>query len=133
MTMKDTIKYILSILILFSVFSCSRFKANKENQNQKQPQTQQKPEPKDQYRIAENYTGNKSQMIDLITGPATFDIKFEGSSHFLALLMKNDGTVIDTLASVNGSYKVEKTINVPETTGYILDVRCDGVWSISRK
>ncbi len=133
MTMKDLIKYILSILILFSVFSCSRFKANKENQNQKQPQTQPKPEPKDQYRIAENFTGNKSQIIDLIEGPATFEIKFEGSSHFMALLMKGDGTVVDTLANVNGSYKGEKSITVHETTAYILDVRCDGVWSIYRK
>jgi len=133
MTMKDFLKYILAVFILFSIFSCSRFRANKEPQKQNQQQTVQKPEPKDQYRIAENYSGNKSQIIDLIEGPATFDIKYDGTSHFLALLMKGDGTIIDTLANVTGSYKGEKPITVPETTAYILDVRCDGIWSIYRK
>ena len=129
--MKEHIKYIIAILIVFSIFSCSRFKT--KQQNQQQQQTVQKPEQKDQYRIAENYSGNKSQIIDLIAGPATFEIKYDGSSHFIALLLKGDGTIIDTLANVNGSYKGEKSITVPETTAYILDVRCDGVWSIYRK
>lgn len=132
--MKYYFKFILAILVIFSVLSCSRFKASRNVQKQPtQQQTEQKPEPKDQYRIAENYSGNKSQIIDLIQGPATFDIKFEGNSRFIALLMKSDGTIIDTLANMVGSFKTEKSITAPETTAYIIDVHCDGVWSIYRK
>ena len=133
-SMKNSVKFLISLLITLSIFSCSWFKADKEKKTNTQPQTQtQKPEPKDQYRIAENYSGNKSQIIDLIAGPATFDIKFDGNSHFTALLLKGDGTLVDTLANVNGSFKGTKALNVPQTTAYILDVRCDGVWSIYRK
>jgi hypothetical protein len=134
--MKYFVKYLSSLIIILLLFSCSWFKADRNKEKKTAPPTTtttQKPEPKDQYRIAENYSGNKSQIIDLITGPATFDIKYEGNSRFLALLMKGDGTILDTLANVNGSYKGTKEIKVPETTAYILDVRCDGVWSIYRK
>jgi len=132
--MKNFSKIILSILIISSLFSCSWFKAKRSSDVEKNSgQNSQKPEPKDQYRIAENFSGNKSQMIDLIAGPATFDIKFEGSSRFLAIIMKNDGTVLDTLVNVTGSYKGTKEITVPVTTGYVLDVRCEGIWSIYRK
>jgi PBP1b-binding outer membrane lipoprotein LpoB len=132
--MKNFSKYILSILIILSLFSCSRFKAQRDADKNKQQQTTQKPEAKDQYRMIENFSGNKSQMIDLIAGPATFEIKYEGSSHFLAVIIdQRDGKVLDTLANMTGTFNGTKEITVPETTGYILDVRCEGLWSIYRK
>ena len=108
------------------------FKAKKDT-DKNQQQTTQKIEPKDQYRMVEPFSGNKSQMVDLIAGPATFEIKYEGNTHFIAILLKTDGTILDTLANVNGSYKGTKSITVPETTGYVLDVKCEGTWSIYRK
>jgi hypothetical protein len=131
--MDGRIKYIISILILFLITTaCSRFSGDK-NIDKKQTTTKEEPEKKDQYRIAENYSDNKSQIIDLIVGPATFEIKYEGTSTFIAKILNSDGTVLDVLADVTGSYKGTKTIHVPKTTSYILDVKCTGIWSIYRK
>ncbi len=132
--MKNPTKYIISLIIVASLFSCNLYKAKKEKKNiPETTTTTEKPEPKDQYRIAENYTGNKTQIIDLIAGPATFEIKYEGSSQFRAVLLNNNGSILDTLVNVSGSYQGEKSINVPQTTSYILDVKTKGVWSIYRK
>ena len=130
--MGNLANFFIALVILFSAFTCGKFKPTQQQNTNTQQQTQ-KPEPKDQYRIAENYSGNKSQMIDLIAGPATFDIKYDGSSRFLALLLNNEGGIVDTLADVIGSYKGEKSINVPLTTAYVVDVKCEGIWSIYRK
>ena len=125
-------KYLISlILVLCLAVSCNYFKAEKD----KDKTTTQKvePEKKDQYRIAEIFSDNKSQIIDLIEGPATFEIIYRGNSSFLARVLYSDGTLLDVLADVTGPYKGTKTINVPKTTSYILDVKTLGNWSVYRK
>jgi hypothetical protein len=135
--MTEKIKFFLSVFILvIFAFACSRFNAERNSDKQQQQQKQTKkeePEKKDQYRIAENFKDNKSQIIDLIEGPATFDIKYEGNSNFNVRVLNSDGTVLDVLADVTGSYKGTKTITVPKTSSYILDVKCQGTWSVYRK
>lgn len=88
---------------------------------------------KDQYRIAEMYTDSKSQIIDLIEGPATFEIKYEGSGNFTAKLLNSNGEIAEILADVNGPYSGTKAVTVPRTGSYILDVKCKGSWSVYRK
>jgi PBP1b-binding outer membrane lipoprotein LpoB len=125
-------KFVLAVIICFLlVTACSKFRGEKDSDKNKQQTTQ--PEQKDQYRIAENFVDNKSQFIDLIEGPATFDIKYEGNGNFVCKILNSDGTVLDILADVNGNYKGTKSITVPKTTSYILDVKCRGVWSVYRK
>jgi hypothetical protein len=132
--MKNTINFIISIMVLFSLaFSCSLFRANKDKEEESNQTRVAEPEKKDQYRIAENYKDNKAQIIDLIQGSATFYIKYEGNTNFTARLLKPDGTLVEVLADINGSFKGSKTINVPETGSYILDIKCTGTWSIFRK
>ncbi len=125
-------KYLISLtLILCLVFSCNLFKAEKD----KNKTTTQKiePEKKDQYRVAEIFSDNKSQIIDLIEGPATFDVEYRGNSSFSAKILNSDGTLLAVLAEVTGPYKGTKTITAPKTTSYILDVRTSGDWSVYRK
>lgn len=86
-----------------------------------------------QYIMSETFTGGRSQIIDLVKGPATFIINHEGNGLFVARLMKGDGTLLEELANVTGNYKGNKTIEVPATTAYILDVKTQGKWAITRK
>jgi outer membrane biogenesis lipoprotein LolB len=130
--MRNHLKFLLSLIIIaLLVFACGK-KSGKEQQTQ---QTQQQPEPerKDQYRIAENFTGNKAQIIDLIEGTATFDIEHQGDSTFTARLLNSDGTLVAVLADVKGNYRGTKTITAPKTSSYILDVKTTGTWSVYRK
>lgn len=129
--MSSHLKFIVSILIIASLmFACSR-KSDKDSQ--KQQTQQQEPERKDQYRIAEMFTGNKAQIIDLIQGTATFDIEFEGDSTFTARLLNPDGSLVEVLAEVKGNYRGTKTITAPKTGSFILDVKTTGRWSVYRK
>jgi len=130
MKIKNHIKFLLSLLVIASlVFACGK-KSDKDNQT-----TQQQPEPerKDQYRMSEMFSGNKAQIIDLIEGPATFEIEHEGNSNFTARLLNPDGTLVELLADVTGSYRGTKTITVPKTSSYILEVKTEGRWSVFRK
>lgn len=127
------LKFLISLLVVLSVvFACGSNKSdkNKDQTNQKQ---QTPPDPKEQYRMAEMFDNDKSQMIDLIQGKASFQIVFEGEGNFKANILNTDGTLLATIADVNGNYKGKKTIDVPTTTAYILDVHCKGKWSVYRE
>jgi hypothetical protein len=127
------IKYLLSLIVIFGlVIACSGNKSDKKTTTQTEYKDTTKVN-KDQYRVAEIFTDNKNQIIDLIKGPASFEINYMGDSHFKATLMTADGKVIDVLADVEGSYKGKKKVDVPETTAYILDVQCKGNWSVYRE
>jgi len=129
-------KYIiLAILIAATVTGCSRARKTKTTDKSKDTTVSQKvtTEKKDQYRMVENFQDSKTQIIDLIEGPATFDIKYEGNSTFTARRLNNDGDLIDILADVSGPYKGTKLLNVPKTSSYILDVKTSGTWSVYRK
>ncbi len=131
--MKNQVKFAFSLLILFLlVTACNSNKSDKDNKPtvNKQDTINFK---KDQYRVAEIFTGSKKQIIDLIQGPASFDIFHEGTGPFKCTLIYADGTVIDVLADVTGDYKGKKNITVPETRAYVLDVNTEGKWSVYRE
>ena len=129
--MRNHFKFLLSLLVAaLLVFACGK----KSDKDKETTQTQkQEPERKDQYRIAEMFTGNKAQIIDLIEGPAMFDIEHEGNSTFTCRLLNADGSLVEVLADVSGNYRGSKTITVPKTSSYILDVKTTGRWSVYRK
>jgi len=128
------INYLLALFIVFGlIIACS---GNKSDKTKTTTQTEYKDTVKvnkDQYRVAEIFTDSKNQIIDLIKGPASFEIMYNGNSHFKATIMYADGRVVDVLADVEGQYKGKKKIDVPETTAYILDVQCKGQWSVYRE
>ena len=133
--MVNNLKFLISLLVvLFAVFACGSNKSDK-NKNEQTNQTKQQtpPDPKEQYRMGEMYDNDKTQMIDLIQGKAVFQIEFEGEGNFKANILNTDGTLLVVLADLNGNYKGKKTIDVPKTTGYILDVHCKGKWSVYRE
>ena len=135
--MVNKLKFLISLVIVISiVFACGSKKSdkNKDETNQtNQTKQQTPPDPKEQYRMAEIFENDKNQMIDLIQGKAVFQIEFEGEGNFKANILNTDGTLFAVLADLNGSYKGKKTIDVPKTTAYILDVHCKGKWSVYRE
>ena len=132
--MQNRLKFLFSLIILLGIIiACGGNKSDKDKQNTQNQYKDTTKINKDQYRVAEIFTDNKNQIIDLIKGPATFEIQYLGSSHFKATLMYADGRIVDVLAEVDGSYKGKKKIEVPETTAYILEVKCSGQWSVYRE
>ena len=130
--MSKTKGIIFSVLIAAALISGCGNKSEKDKQNQTNQQKTQ-PDPKDQYRMVEMFDDDKNQMIDLIQGKATFQIVYEGAGNFKAKVLNTDGTELAILADVTGNYKGKKTIDVPLTTAYILDVHCKGKWSVYRE
>ena len=129
--MSSHLKFLISLLVIVSLITaCSR---SSRKQQTTQTQKQEEPESKDQYRIAEMFTGSKAQIIDLIQGTADFKIEYEGDSTCVMRLLNPDGSLVDVLADVRGSYRGKKTINVPKTGSYILDVKTTGRWSVYRQ
>lgn len=128
------IKYLFSLLVILGLIAaCSSDKSDKKTTGSQTEYKDTTKINKDQYRVAEIFNGNKNQIIDLIKGPASFEIQYMGSSHFKATLMTAEGKVIDVLAEVDGTYKGKKKVDIPETTAYILDVQCVGDWSVYRE
>lgn len=131
--MSSHLKFLISLLVIVSLITACSRSSRKQQQQTTQPQKQEEPESKDQYRIAEMFTGSKAQIIDLIQGTADFKIEFEGDSTCVMRLLNPDGSLVDVLADVKGSYRGKKTINVPRTGSYILDVKTAGRWSVYRQ
>ncbi|NOS85322.1 MAG: hypothetical protein HOP31_09295 [Ignavibacteria bacterium] len=132
--MKNHLKTAFSILFLLVLIAgCSKDKGKNFVDNYKVQSKDTIDINKDQYRIAEIFEGDKSQMHDLIKGPATFDIMHQGSGPYKIILLKNDGTVFAVLAEGTGDFKGKKELVIPETTAYILDVTTTGKWSVYRE
>lgn len=132
--MKNQAKTVFLIIISAILLSgCGNKKDNKVVDNYKVQPKDTMDINKDQYRIAEIFEGDKSQMHDLIKGPATFDIMHQGSGQYKIRLLKNDGTEFAVLAEGSGDFKGKKEITIPETTAYILDVKSTGKWSVYRE
>lgn len=133
--MSNKFKFIAAMTVFIAVvFACSSDK-NKTNQTQNQQKQNRDTVQinKDQYRVAEIFTGPKNQIIDLISGPATFDVFHEGTGPFKCTLSYADGTVIKVLADVTGDFKGKVKADIPETRAYILDVETEGKWSVYRE
>jgi len=130
--MSSHLKFLISLLVIVALITaCS--KSSRKDQQTTETQKKEEPESKDQYRIAENFTGSKAQIIDLIQGTVDFKMEYEGDSTFTVRLLNSDGSLVEVLADVKGSYRGKKTINVPKTGSYILDVKTTGHWSVYRQ
>lgn len=112
---------------------CSKEKGSKVVDNYKVQPKDTVDINKDQYRIAEIFDGDRSQMHDLIKGPATFDIMHQGTGSYKISILRNDGTLLAVLAEGSGDFKGKKELEIPETTAYILDVKSTGKWSVYRE
>jgi hypothetical protein len=134
--MNNKFKYFTALLvILIIVFACSsnKDKTNTQTQNQQKQYKDTVQINKDQYRIAENFTGPRNQIIDLLQDTVTFDITHQGAGPFKCTLSYPDGTVFSVLADVTGDFKAKKELVIPETRAYILDVETQGTWSVYRE
>lgn len=87
----------------------------------------------EQYKIYFNFTGDESQIIDLIKGTVELNLIYEGTSKFTAKLLNTDGTLLAELVDRNGPVNEKQIISVPKTGAYLLDVKTTGEWSMGRK
>ncbi len=87
----------------------------------------------EQYKIYFNFTGDESQIIDLIKGTVELNLIYEGTSKFTARLLNVDGTIFAELVDMNGPVNEKQIITVPKTGAYLLDVKTTGEWSMGRK
>ncbi len=135
--MSSVIKYavicfsVIIVIILTGVYvwnSDPEIKAEGKAQIQNQPE-----ETSDQYKMYFSFDGDQSQIIDLMKGKSNLNLVYSGKSKFIAKLLNSDGTLLATLADVNGPYNQKQEIDVPETGKYLLDVRTSGEWYLSRE
>lgn len=119
---------IVTVVVLYFVNGESTMK-----QEQKAQKQNQQDQTSDQYKMYFNFDGDKTQIIDLIKGNAEFNVVYSGNSKFTAKILNADGTLLATLADVDGSYNQRREIDVPETGPYLLDVTTSGEWSLARK
>ena len=131
--MKNHVKSAFILSFLFVFFIGCKSEKNKTVDNYKVQTKDTADVHKDQYRIALIFTGNKSQMLDLIKGPVSFDIMHTGNGKFKVTLMKTDGNTVAVLADVIGDFKGKKKLEILETNAYILNVETEGQWSVYRE
>lgn len=137
--MQSYIKYIILLVsLLFLISSCDfkpreeRDSINKER-DEKRIRDSIENAKSSQYIMGESFTGNKTQIIDLIKGQVTFIITHEGTGTFKATLTTTDAKLIEVLYEGSSNIKEIKTIEVSETSAYLIDVKTEGKWSIIRK
>lgn len=143
--MKNHIKLIITVFIVIGVaLACSKSTVEKITKTEEQKKKDREKTvrdsldaiKKDQYIMAEMYTDDKTLMIDLIKGPATFEIFHEGTGHFKATITTVETKeVLLVLADVDGNFKGSKEFMAPETDAFLLDVQVDPgcKWYVKRK
>lgn len=134
--------YIFSILLLFS--ACILFISCDSVSKEERERIKREKEEKiirdsvenaqsNQYIMGEHFTGNKTQIIDLMKGPVTFIIEHEGNGNFKATLTTTDARPKFVIHEGTGNFKVTKSFEVDSTSAYLIDVETGGRWSIIRK
>lgn len=88
---------------------------------------------KNQYRIGITYSGNKTEIINLLKGRAEFDVDDEETGNFNAAILKPDGKPVALLAEGNEPFKKNCFVDITETGTYLVDIKSAGEWSLSMK
>jgi len=122
----------LILIITFGVLYYSSDKTQNTAENIAD-KTVQNESVSEQYKIYFNFTGDESQIIDLIKGTVELNLIYEGTSKFTARLLNVDGTIFAELVDMNGPVNEKHVISVPKTGAYLLDVKTTGDWSMGRK
>lgn len=135
--MANILKYaafilVMMLIITLGVMYYSNDKtASPEHQSAKK--TAQNESTSEQYKIYFNFSGDASQIIDLIKGTAEINLVYKGTSGFTARLLNTDGTLFTELVDKNGPVNQKQIISVPKTGAYLLEVKTTGEWSMNRK
>ena len=76
-------------------------------------------------------SGNNAQVVNLNKGLIEFNINYSGVSNISVNILNHNRDPVASVVDHKGPYKRNKMVYVPETGEYILDVRCEGHWSIT--
>ena len=135
--MANILKYAAFVLALILIITFGvLYYSNDKTQNTAETtanKTVQNESVSEQYKIYFNFTGDESQIIDLIKGNVELNLIYEGTSKFTAKLLNTDGTLLAELVDRNGPVNEKQIISVPKTGAYLLDVKTTGDWSMGRK
>jgi hypothetical protein len=130
-------KYFLTVILLVAVIAfigalTNRYHTVKIFASTKSDNNISVPQPYSQPNISIKQSGNTSQLIDLNEGLARFNINYPGYSNISVFILKTNGDPVASVVDSRGPYKRNKTVYVPQSGKYILDVRCEGEWSVSK-
>lgn len=130
-------KYILTIFLLVAVIAfigalTNRYHTVKIFASTKSDNNIPVSQSYTQSNISIKQSGNTSQLIDLNEGLARFNINYPGYSNISIFILKTNGDPVAKVVDNRGPYKRNKTVYVPQSGQYILDVRCEGEWSVSK-
>ncbi len=75
--------------------------------------------------------GSWSPALNLNAGLAVFSFSTEGTGSFTVTLIDPDGEAVEPIAFFDGPGIGSKSINVPESATYHLNVNAPGIWTVS--
>ncbi len=81
--------------------------------------------------LKSNNSGTFSPTIDLNAGLAVFSFSTEGTGPYSVALIDPAGELVDLIAFFNGPGSGSKSIHVPESVTYHLNVNAPGPWAVS--
>lgn len=121
--------YLIYALFLFSIFF-PRSVLQFEQRNSNPPSKKAKYE---KLTFTQNIAGKGSdiQEISLLQGEVTFDIYYLGSEEFAAWLTNTDRKYIEPLMINNGSISMKKSVNLPFSGSFKIEIVTSGDWAIS--
>jgi len=82
-------------------------------------------------RISLSAEGTNKRTIDLTQGLVDFSVSYSGNSNISVNMLNGNGEPFAKVLEHYGPCIRKRTIFVPESGQYILDVKCDGKWAIS--
>jgi hypothetical protein len=86
---------------------------------------------KEQQRISLSAEGTNKRTVDLTKGLVELSVSYSGNSNILVNMLNRDGEPFAKVLEHYGPCIRKRTIFVPESGQYILDVKCEGKWSIT--
>lgn len=129
-------KYLLSVFFLIvmigslgyllhrnhgkKIYNMSRLKIDSTPSSFKEPQ-----------RISLSSEGTNKRTIDLTQGLVELRVSYSGNSNISVNMLNGNGEPFANVLEHYGPCIRKRTIFVPESGQYILDVKCDGKWAIS--
>ena len=122
------------IIVIIDVIGGITYKtSSKPNPNKILSQSAKHAMVNDQYIIAFSGHGNSDQIIDLREGIAQYKITYSCNSGFNVLFIDQKGKVIDAISGPAVEKTLNKDFTVSATGQYVMNIKCDGDWSFSRR
>lgn len=129
-------KYLLFIFLLITVvvvLGILSYKHDFSSDNSRKSAGAITQETTDGFQVGFSFSGDRAELIDLKKGIADFEVDYQGNANFTADILSSNGNLLYHLINVSGPYKGSKNLLISESGVYMLSVKTEGNWSITRK